>query len=83
MSKKADSRYIALAPLVPAAHAAQLLRDLQTINDRVMRELGALPRKGLPVQTKRKPKPAPWAAAAQQTALQDTEVHDAPHPAIS
>ncbi|WP_372360406.1 hypothetical protein ACDH70_01865 [Xanthomonas axonopodis pv. poinsettiicola] len=83
MSKKADSRYLALAPLVPAAHTAQLLRDLQIINDRVMRELGALPRKGLPVQAKRKPKPAPWAAAAHPPTPQDAEMHDAPQPAIS
>ena len=60
MSDTPESRYAALARRVVEAHAAQLLRDLQIINERTVRELGPLPHGGLPVQVKRKPKRAPW-----------------------
>ncbi|WDM68665.1 MULTISPECIES: hypothetical protein [Xanthomonas] len=59
MSDAQESRYAALARRVVEAHAAQLLHDVQRINERTLRELGPLPRGGLPVQVKRKPKPAP------------------------
>ncbi|MDM7555169.1 hypothetical protein VB151_11695 [Xanthomonas fragariae] len=60
MSDTPESRYAAVARRVVEAHEAQLLRDLQLINERTVRELGPLPHGGLPVQPKRKPKRAPW-----------------------
>ncbi len=59
------------------AHAAQLLRDLQIINERTVRELGPLPHGGLPVQVKRKPKRAPWEQPVLETSTLDA---DAPAP---
>lgn len=45
-------------PLMPdPLHNMQLLKDLQIINERMVKELGPLPPGGLPVQAKRKPKP--------------------------
>ncbi|MFA0923866.1 hypothetical protein K4A87_03535 [Xanthomonas fragariae] len=77
MSDKPESRYAALARRVVEAHAAQLLRDLQIINERTVRELGPLPHGGLPVQVKRKPKRAPWEQPVLETSTLDT---DAPAP---
>ncbi|MFA0923720.1 hypothetical protein [Xanthomonas fragariae] len=77
MSDKPESRYAALARRVVEAHAAQLLRDLQIINERTVRELGPLSHGGLPVQVKRKPKRAPWEQPVLETPTLDT---DAPAP---
>ncbi|WP_274396524.1 hypothetical protein [Xanthomonas cucurbitae] len=65
------------------AHAAQLLHDVQRINERTLRELGPLPRGGLPVQVKRKPKPAPWAQPVQQASALDEGVSVAPHASLT
>ncbi|MFA0924659.1 hypothetical protein [Xanthomonas fragariae] len=66
-----------MARRVVEAHAAQLLRDLQIINERTVRELGPLPHGGLPVQVKRKPKRAPWEQPVLETSTLDA---DAPAP---
>ncbi|WAT16192.1 hypothetical protein [Xanthomonas fragariae] len=73
MSDKPESRYAALARRVVEAHAAQLLRDLQIINERTVRELGPLPHGGLPVQVKRKPKRAPWEQPVLETPALDAD----------
>ncbi|XUP36321.1 hypothetical protein WAE31_20500 (plasmid) [Xanthomonas axonopodis pv. vasculorum] len=71
MSDSPKSRYAALARRVVEAHAAQLLRDLQIINERTVRELGPLPHGGMPVQPKRKPKRAPWEQPVQELLARD------------
>ncbi|PPV08960.1 hypothetical protein XBLMG947_0595 [Xanthomonas bromi] len=78
MSDSPKSRYAAFARRVVEAHAAQLLRDLQIINERTVRELGPLPHGGLPVQPKRKPKPAPWVQPVQELAARDADAPLAP-----
>ncbi|QHG86403.1 hypothetical protein ACCQ13_04770 [Xanthomonas sp. NCPPB 1638] len=83
MSDAKESRYAALARRVVEAHAAQLLHDVQRINERTLRELGPLPRGGLPVQVKRKPKPAPWAQPIQHPTTPHAAAPPAPHAAIA
>ncbi|KPL49269.1 hypothetical protein XAXN_08575 [Xanthomonas axonopodis] len=78
MSDSPKFRYAALARRVVEAHAAQLLRDLQIINERTVRELGPLPHGGLPVQPKRKPKRAPWDQPVQELPALDDNAHTAP-----
>ncbi|QKD85156.1 hypothetical protein WCN79_19170 [Xanthomonas axonopodis pv. vasculorum] len=78
MGDTPESRYAALARRVVEAHAAQLPRDLQLINERKVREFGALPRNGLPAQVKRKPKPAPWVQPVQQAATVDDDANAPP-----
>ncbi|MBO9757306.1 hypothetical protein [Xanthomonas phaseoli] len=75
MSVPPESRYVVLARRVVEAYAAQLLRDLQIINERAVRELGPLPHGGLPVRVKSKPKPAPW---VQPVPALDDNAHTAP-----
>ncbi|WDM66822.1 hypothetical protein [Xanthomonas cucurbitae] len=79
MSDAKESRYAALARRVVEAHAAQLLHDVQRINERTLRELGPLPRGGLPVQVKRKPKPAPWAQPVQHSTPPHADAPPGPH----
>lgn len=50
-------------------HDAQLLRDLAIINAKTLAELGPLPPRGLPVESKRKPRPL----RSQAQAIQNTE----------
>ncbi|MFA0925046.1 hypothetical protein [Xanthomonas fragariae] len=83
MSDKPESRYAALARRVVEAHAAQLLRDLQIINERTVRELGPLPHGGLPVQVKRKPKRAPWEQPVLETPTLDTDAPMVPQAPLS
>ncbi|WAT15510.1 hypothetical protein [Xanthomonas fragariae] len=83
MSDKPESRYAALARRVVEAHAAQLLRDLQIINERTVRELGPLPHGGLPVQVKRKPKRAPWEQPVLETPSLDTDAPMVPQAPLS
>lgn len=83
MSDAKESRYAALARRVVEAHAAQLLHDVQRINERTLRELGPLPRGGLPVQAKRKPRPAPWAQPVQHPTPPHAAEPPAPHAAIA
>ncbi|WAT14114.1 hypothetical protein [Xanthomonas fragariae] len=83
MSDKPESRYAALARRVVEAHAAQLLRDLQIINERTVRELGPLPHGGLPVQVKRKPKRAPWEQPVLETPTLDADAPAQPQAPLS
>ncbi|MFA0924599.1 hypothetical protein [Xanthomonas fragariae] len=83
MSDKPESRYAALARRVVEAHAAQLLRDLQIINERTVRELGPLPHGGLPVQVKRKPKRAPWEQPVLETSTLDANAPAPPQAPLS
>ncbi len=83
MSDKPESRYAALARRVVEAHAAQLLRDLQIINERTVRELGPLPHGELPVQVKRKPKRAPWEQPVLETSTLDADAPAQPQAPLS
>ncbi|ENZ93830.1 hypothetical protein [Xanthomonas fragariae] len=83
MSDTPESRYAALARRVVEAHEAQPLRDLQIINERTVRELGPLPRDGLPVQVKRKPKRAPWEQPVLDTSTLDADAPAQPQAPLS
>ncbi|WP_237343562.1 hypothetical protein [Xanthomonas campestris] len=78
MSDTSGSHYIALAQRLAETRAAQLLRDLQLINERTQRELGPLPHGGLLEHVKRKPKPAPWVQPVQPVPALDDNAHTAP-----